>query len=155
MLNRIVESPEFHDLLTTLDRHFVAPGRASISKELDKVMGDLKVKTVNVLKDSQRVSTCADIWTKKGMSLSYLGITAHFFTRSDHVRHRVTLAVRRMPFSHTGENIHKLADYILTKWDIPPQKVAAVITDTVYYKIEHQIRLYQTGIWSIKLDVLL
>ena len=73
--NVIVKSPEFRDLLTTLDRHFVVPGRASISKELDKVMADLKAKIVNVLKDSQRVSICADIWTKKGMSSSYLEIT--------------------------------------------------------------------------------
>lgn len=127
--NRIVESPEFRDLLITLDRRFVAPGRASISKELDKVMADLKAKIVNALKDSQRVSICADIWTKKGMSSSYLGITAHFFTHSDHVCHRVTLAVRRMPSPHTGENIRQLVDHILTEWDIPLQKVAAVITD--------------------------
>ena len=92
-------------------------------------MVDLKAKIVNVLKDSQRVSICCDIWTKKGMSSSYLGIAAHFFTRSDHVRHRVTLAVRRMPSPHTGENIRQLVDDIFTEWDIPPQKVAAVITD--------------------------
>ena len=127
--NRIVKSSKFRDLLTTLDKRYVLPGRASISKELDKVMVDIKAKIVNALKDSQRVSICANIWTKKGMSSSYLGITAHFFTRSDHVHHRVTLAVRRMPSPHTGENIRQLVDDILTEWDIPPQKVAAVITD--------------------------
>ena len=113
--NQIVKSPKFRDLLTTLDKRYVLPGRASISKELDKVMVDPKVKIVNVLKDSQRVSICANIWTKKGMSSSYLGITAHFFTRSDHVHHRVTLAVRRMPSPHTGENIRQLVDDILTE----------------------------------------
>ena len=65
------------------------------------------------------------------MSSSYLGITAHFFTHSDHVCHRVTLAVKRIPSPHTVENICQLVDDILTEWDIhvPPQKVAAVITD--------------------------
>lgn len=66
--------------------------------------------------------------TYEGMSSSYLGITAHFFTRSDHVHHQVTLAVR-IPFPHTGKNIRQLVDHILTEWDIPPQKVAAIITD--------------------------
>ena len=34
-----------------------------------------------------------------------------------------------MPSPHTGENIRQLVDDILTEWEIPPQKVAAVITD--------------------------
>ena len=80
--NRIVESPEFRDLLTTLDKRSITPGRAAIGKELDKVMEDLKAKVTSVLKDSNKVSICADIWSKKGLSSSYLGVTAHFFTRS-------------------------------------------------------------------------
>ena len=41
----------------------------------------------------------------------------------------MTLAVRRMPSPHTGENIRQLVDHILTEWDIALQKVAAVNTD--------------------------
>lgn len=39
-------------------------------------MVDLKVKIVNVLNDSQRVSTCADIWTNKGMSSLSIGFAS-------------------------------------------------------------------------------
>ena len=50
---------------------------------------------------------------------------------SDHVHHRVTLTVRKKSSLHTRENIMlcQLVDNIITKWTIPPQKVAADITD--------------------------
>ena len=59
------------------------------------------------------------------MSSSYLGITAHFFTRSDHVCHRVTLAVKRMPSPHTVENICQLVHDILRVLLNPSQKESA------------------------------
>ena len=96
--NQIVKSPEIHDLLTKLDRRFVALGRASISKELNKVMVHLKAKIVNVLKDRQRVSICADIWTKKRYEFVLPGNhSPFFFTHSDQVCHLVTLAIEECP----------------------------------------------------------
>ena len=52
-----------------------------------------------------------------------------FFSRKDHRRHCVTLAARRMPSPHTGENIRELVDKVLHEWDIHPSKVLATITD--------------------------
>ena len=46
------------------------------------------------------------------MSSSYLGITCHFYSRRDHRRHSVTLAVRHMPSPDTNKNIRKVVDKI-------------------------------------------
>ena len=47
------------------------------------------------------------------MTSSYLGVTAHFFTRWDHRRHQITLAVRRMPHPHNAVSICVIIEKVL------------------------------------------
>ena len=127
--NSIVENVEFRALLETLDPRYPVPSTTLIGKEIDKVLVDMKNKIQDYLCKAQRVSLCTDVWTKKGMTASYLGITAHFFSRHDHKRHRVTIAVRRFPHPHTAENIKQIVKEVLQDWSIPLPKVKAVLTD--------------------------
>ena len=127
--NSIVENIEFKDLLHAMDARFSMPGRSAISKEIDKVVIELKAKIGAYLLEARKISICADIWTKRGMSSSYLGITSHFYSKKDHRRHSVTLAVRRLPSPHTGDNIRELVDDVLDEWEIPHSKVSATLTD--------------------------
>ena len=77
--NRIVESAEFRDLLNTLDGWYKVPGRAAITKEVGKVLIEIKAKATTFLQEASKVSICADIWSKKGLTASFLGITALLF----------------------------------------------------------------------------
>ena len=77
--NSLVEKLEFKDLLHTLDPQYLVPGRASIHKELDKILIKLKAKMSVHVQSANAISLCCDIWSKKGLSSSYLGVTAHFF----------------------------------------------------------------------------
>ena len=45
-----------------------------------------------------------DVWTKKGFFQSCLGVTAHFLLPNNK-RHRVALAVRLFPGSHTAVRV--------------------------------------------------
>ena len=108
---RLVENAEFRG---TLDPRFTVPGRHLIGKKLDLLMIELQGSIQQHLSTARKVSLCADIWSKKGLTSSYLGITAHFFSRKDHRRHRLTLAVRKsVPHPHTGECIRELVDQVL------------------------------------------
>ena len=127
--NRIVESLDFWDLLHCLDHRCQVPGRAAVKKELLQVMIELKAKASSYIQEANKVSICADIWSKKGLTSSYLGVTCHFFSRRDHRRHCVTLAVRRMHSPHTADHVRELVDAILEEWDIPISKVKVVVTD--------------------------
>ena len=127
--NSIVENLEFKDLLFTMDSRFVVPGRSVVGKELDKVLIELKAKIGSYLLEANKVSICVDMWSKKGMTSSYLGITAHFYSHKDRRLHTATLAVRRMPSPHTGDNIRDLVDQVLDEWQIPLSKVSATLTD--------------------------
>ena len=86
--NSLVVSPEFQSLLNSLNLRYQVPGRSVIDKEINMVFMELKAILEVLLQQSSKISLCADIWTKKGFSSVYLGITAHFFT------HCITLAVR-------------------------------------------------------------
>lgn len=54
---------------------------------------------------------------------------AHFFSRNDHRRRCVTLAVQRVALAHTGAYIRKIVDEVLDESEIPSTKVSASLTD--------------------------
>ena len=127
--NRIVECEEFRDLLSQLDPQYPMPSRVALDKEMEALLIDVKGKIAAKLQDTRKVAICTDIWSRKGMTQSFLGITAHFFTMSDHRRQVVTLAVRVLPSPHTANCIEELVCEVLQNWDIPLQKISAVLTD--------------------------
>ena len=121
--NSIVENLEFKDLLHAMDSRLIVPGRSVVGKELDKVPTELKAKIGSYLLEANKMSVCIDIWSKKGMTSSYPGITTHFYSHKDRRLHTATLAVCRMPSPHTGDNIRELVDQVLDEWQIPLSKV--------------------------------
>ena len=127
--NRIVECEEFRDLLAELDPRYVVPGHTAIDKDMTKILIDLKGKVAAKIKDSRKVSICTDIWTKKGMTEAFLGITAHFFTRTDHKRRVATLAVKTLQSPHTADRIEEEVCHVLEEWEIPQEKARAILTD--------------------------
>ena len=64
---------------------------------------NIKLNIISKFEKARKINLCIDIWSKKGLTASFIGITAHFF--ADHERHHVTLAVRCMPSPHTGDAI--------------------------------------------------
>lgn len=47
------------------------PGRFKIAKELDMLYSNLKKDLRESLDLAERISLCADIWSKKGMTASF------------------------------------------------------------------------------------
>lgn len=127
--NRVVETAEFRDLLHVLDSRYKVPGRAVITREVEKILIEIKARASTFLQEASKVSICADIWSKRGLTASFLGITAHFFSRKDHKRHCLTLAVRRMPSPHTADHVRDLVHKVLMEWNIPLNKIMVVVTD--------------------------
>ena len=128
MPNSLVENPEFQALLNACDPRYHVPGRGTISKEIDIILAEVKAKIQDSLSSANNINLCADIWTKRGMSPSYLDVSAHFFSRKDHKWQVATLAVRRMTGEHTGDTIHALVEEILKEWDILTAKVGVIVT---------------------------
>lgn len=62
-----MDCDEFRELLAELDPRYLVPGHAANDKEMTKIFV-LNAKVSAKLKDSRKVSLCADTWTKKGMT---------------------------------------------------------------------------------------
>ena len=99
----LVENVEFQELLCELDPQYQMPGRFKIAKELDMLYSNLKKDLRGSLNSAERISLCADIWSKKGMTASFLGLTAHYYSRSKKDKCNITIAVRRFESPHTAE----------------------------------------------------
>ena len=127
--NRVVECEEFRELFAQLDPRYPMPSRAALDREMEALLIDMKGKVAAKLQDTRKVAICTDIWSRKGMTQSFLGITAHFFTKSDHRRCVATLAVRVLPSPHTADRIEELVRNVLQEWDIPIGKISAILTD--------------------------
>ena len=100
-----------------------------MGRKLDQLVAELRGNIQQYITAAQRVCLCADIWSKEGLSSSYLGVTAHFFSKKDHQKHNVTLAVRKFAHPHTGEQVREVVGDVLKEWGIAEKKVVAVLTD--------------------------
>lgn len=63
--NSLATKPEFCDLLTTADPRYIVPGRMALSREIDKVLIDMKANIGSYLQGVRKVSITADIRSKK------------------------------------------------------------------------------------------
>lgn len=125
----LVDCPEFRDLLKEMDKHYRIPYRKKLGQQIGNVYEDLRKKISKVLTASRKLNICCDIWTKQGMTASFLGVTVHLFLPDDNQRHSITLAVKVFEQPHTGERIATLLLSILDEWEIPYWKVFRSLSD--------------------------
>lgn len=119
------------------------------------------------LSSARKINFCADIWSKKGLTSSYLGVTAHYFSPGDGSIRHATLAVRSMTYPHTGlyiiiyrssfssitigDAISVLMKLIIQEWEIPSEKVGYVVTDNgsnmvkAFKRVQAQVVLEDLG----------
>ena len=71
----------------------------------------------------------ADIWTKKSLSASFLGISACFFNPIVNKAQHVLLNLHQMDHPHTGKAIAEKVNDTLKKWEIPKCKILLLVTD--------------------------
>ena len=105
LLYSLVQNAEFQELLCELDSRYQMPGRFKIAKELDMLYSNLKEDLRKSLDSADRISLCTDIWSKKGMTASFLGLTAHYYSRSKKAKCNFTIAVCRFESPHTAERV--------------------------------------------------
>ena len=130
MPNRITDNEEFRDFVQELDpRYSSIPRRGAPNKEIEVIMVEIKQKIKALLQTARKINLTADIWSKKGMSSSFLGVTAHFFNRKDHKRYTLTLSVPLFETPHTGYRILRQLNIILSEYDIGIKRIGIVLTD--------------------------
>ncbi|XP_055343649.1 E3 SUMO-protein ligase ZBED1-like [Paramacrobiotus metropolitanus] len=123
-----VQHRMFSTFCARLRSDYVVPGRTKITDTMDELYAVMKAKVGSALQNGGLITICADIWTKKGMTESFLGVTAHFL--SPEWEHKaVTLAVRSLRRPHTASRIKAMVYQIIEEWKIPRDRFFIIVTD--------------------------
>lgn len=70
-----------------------------------------------------------DIWTKRGLTASFLAISAcNFCTQEEKAKH-ILLNLVQLSHPHTADCIKTCVDRCTQEWGIPKNKILTVITD--------------------------
>lgn len=125
----LVEKREFRDLIHFLDEKIQLPARNGLVNECLKYFNESKNEIIIKLKNTEAITLGADIWSKKGLSESYLGVTAYFFDKIKKMKCVLTLGLKLFPHPHKAENIRDQIRAILDEYNIKYNQISRVITD--------------------------
>lgn len=126
---RIVEDEEFIAMMAKMDKKFKVPKRQKILNLIENMYKEEKEKVKQNLATARRITTGLDIWTKKGLTASFLGVSACYFNPEDNKAEHKLLNLKEMAHPHTAESISVLVEESMEEWGIPREKVLTTITD--------------------------
>ncbi len=106
------EDPAMREWIASMNSKFVIPGRGRLEKEYQLVYADFKIAMIKQLQDAHNIQVITDIWSKRGLSESFLGVRIRFFCLLNASAITLTIAARKFPSPHTG----KLQSFILLKF---------------------------------------
>ena len=78
------------------------------------------------------INFTSDTWTAKYSAASFISFTAHFMDRETGNFKCYVLRVKYFPDHHTASNISKVLLEMLSDYNIPPEKVHAIVTDNAH-----------------------
>ncbi|XP_071056773.1 E3 SUMO-protein ligase ZBED1-like [Onthophagus taurus] len=123
----IVESEGFRQLMKLVVPQYKIPSRQTLTRRLDAKYDSLEsvVKVKLSFVDSVAITT--DIWSDTMQIRSFLGITVHY--ASDGKMFSFTLGVCDLEHRHTAEYLAEKLMETCNQWNIPKEKITAVVTD--------------------------
>jgi hypothetical protein len=83
----------------------------------------------HMLDNARKVTICLEGWSKKGLTCSFLGISANFIDPTADESKHVTLALKQLKHPHTGEMLATELDTCLTAWGLVADKILMIVTD--------------------------
>jgi len=104
-------------------------GAAKQASNMGKEMNKVREQVRTLITEGRRFTIGINGWSKKGLTASFLGISASFL----HPTHKVALTflpnLFEIEHSHTREVIAEKLHSSLDSWGIDPRKVLMVVTD--------------------------
>jgi hAT family C-terminal dimerisation region len=123
----LLKSPSFRRFINALNENFELPTDKEFRKKiLEAYEFTQKQLKQYIYENARSVSLTCDLWTSRNKQ-GFLGITCHLIT-SDFEMKEITLAIRYISYPHTGNNIQKLLEEVISEWNLQ-DKVFFCTTD--------------------------
>ncbi|KAI7790056.1 putative zinc finger BED domain-containing protein 4-like, partial [Triplophysa rosa] len=123
----MVEDDGFKAMISTFNPKYELPSRTFFMKKMEKKYECIKGKLKKALQETDSIALTTDIWTSVATE-AYLGVTCHYLGEDwEMLSHCLTT----MPLEerHTAANIAEWIQDVTAKFDIPPEKIKAVVHD--------------------------
>ncbi|CAL9689972.1 unnamed protein product [Knipowitschia caucasica] len=124
-----VEDEDFILLMETFDKKLTVPKKTKISNLIEKHYEDEVNTFKKRLSGVRKVSIGIDLWTKKGLTASFLAISCCYFCVEQNKPEHLLLALEQVAHPHTAQSIKACEDKCMQEWDISNEKILFVVTD--------------------------
>lgn len=84
LLFTVVEKEEFVVVMMEANERLVLPGRKKLSKSIADLLEKMKTGINEAILEPRKIAICADIWSRRSFTSSYLAITGHFYNSVAH-----------------------------------------------------------------------
>jgi len=81
------------------------------------------------LAGARRISIGMDVWSKKGLTASFLGVSCAFYSPLQRKPLHVLLNLHTIAHPHTGDMLAEKLASSLKQWKVDGSKVMMVVTD--------------------------
>ncbi|KAF7646790.1 hypothetical protein LDENG_00182180, partial [Lucifuga dentata] len=124
-----VEDKDFVNMMATADGRLTVPTKSQINDLLETFYCSEKQKFKERLAKARRITICLDSRTNKGLTASFLAISACYFCTELNKAQHILLNLEPMTGPHTTQFIKMHMDRCTKAWGIPQDKIITVITD--------------------------
>jgi hypothetical protein len=112
-----VENEDILHVFTSLNPTMGIPDRRNLTNFVDHLHTECTEFLKKHIKLARgRIALTGDIWSKKGMSNSFMGVTAHYVNDNFEIE-ECALDLIEFEHPHTGDRISKNMDDVQKKWD--------------------------------------
>ncbi|KAJ8394943.1 hypothetical protein AAFF_G00040660 [Aldrovandia affinis] len=126
---RTVEDEDFIMMMGKIDKRFTVPKKTKVSNLVNEAYVEQQEKFRHRLSVARKVTLGLDIWTKKGLTASFIAISACYFNPEDNKAEHILLNLKEMVHPHTAQAISALVEESIEAWGIPKEKILTTITD--------------------------
>jgi len=125
----LVDDVGFSRLVSSLEPHYTMPSRRYITETImPKLYENCKKGVESQLEGVAHFSFTSDLWSTTVSVNSLMSLTAHWVTE-DFIRKRAVLHAQSFEGSHTGEQIHRKLQEMLTQWGIQEHQIHMMLRD--------------------------
>ncbi len=125
----VIQSEEFGALIHVLDERIPVPTACTVSKWVKEMAEELNAKVAAFVQDANRFSVCLDLWSQKGLTYSYLGVTVHFYSPKMKELASAAVACKSLPHPHTEKAISEALAQVFVDWGFERENVVRYVTD--------------------------
>ncbi|XP_028309097.1 zinc finger BED domain-containing protein 4-like isoform X1 [Gouania willdenowi] len=116
-------------MMEIVDRRLTVPKKTKMSNLIETQYEHERQRFKERLAAARRVSIGLDMWTKKGLTASFLAISACYFCVEQSKPVHILLALEQVAHPHTALSIKAYVDKCMQEWAIPKERILTVITD--------------------------